>query len=68
MAPILTPETLSKSVVSPLILLSKDVVPNIRINAAKALKIVIPLLKDKSVDVRVKFNWEIIVYRCAKKL
>jgi len=67
-APILTPETLSKSVVSPLILLSKDVVPNIRINAAKALKIVIPLLKDKSVDVRVKFNWEIIVYRCAKKL
>ena len=68
MAPIFTPETLSKSVVSPLILLSKDVVPNIRINAAKALKIVIPLLKDKSVDVRVKFNWEIIVYRCAKKL
>jgi len=67
-APIFTPETLSKSVVSPLILLSKDVVPNIRINAAKALKIVIPLLKDKSVDVRVKFNWEIIVYRCAKKL
>jgi len=49
-ATLLTPETLSKSIVSSLILLSKDIVPNIRLNAAKALKIVIPLLKDKSAD------------------
>ena len=50
-ASILAPETLSKSIAPVLILLSKDVVPNIRMNAAKALKLVIPLLKDKSADV-----------------
>jgi len=47
---ILTPETLSKSIAPVLILLSKDSVPNIRMNAAKALKTVIPILKDKSAD------------------
>ncbi len=51
MTSILTPETLSKSIAPVLILLSKDVVPNIRMNAAKALKLVIPILKDKSADV-----------------
>jgi len=52
-ATLLTPETLSKSIVSSLILLSKDTVPNIRFNTVKALKIIIPFLKDKSVDVKI---------------
>lgn len=52
---ILTPETLSKAVAPILVSLSRDSVPNVRINAAKALKLVIPALKDKSVDVLLSF-------------
>ena len=35
--------------------MSKDTVPNVRMNVARALKIVIPLMKDKSGDVSHKF-------------
>lgn len=68
MAPILTPETLSKSIAPVLILLSKDTVPNVRMNAAKALKLVIPLLKDKSADViEILEETSIIFHRCVRK-
>jgi len=67
-APILTPETLSKSIAPVLILLSKDTVPNVRMNAAKALKLVIPLLKDKSADViEILEETSIIFHRCVRK-
>jgi hypothetical protein len=48
-------EALSKTITPILIPMSKDPVPNVRMNVAKALKIVTPLLKDgkdKSGEVR----------------
>jgi hypothetical protein len=36
--------------------MSKDPVPNVRINVAKALKIVIPRIKDKSGEVRINYD------------
>jgi len=45
---LLSPEALSKTVTPILIPLSKDPVANVRMNVAKALKIVIPRIKDNS--------------------
>lgn len=45
-------EALSKTITPILIPMSKDSVANVRMNVAKALKIVIPLLKDKTGEVR----------------
>ena len=48
----MSPESLSKAITPILIPMSKDPVANVRMNVAKALKIVIPRIKDKSGDVR----------------
>jgi hypothetical protein len=62
----LTSEALSKTVAPILIAMSKDPVGNVRMNVGKALKIVIPLLKDKSGEV-LKHVF-ILKFRFAKRL
>jgi hypothetical protein len=48
---LLTSDALSKTVAPILIAMSKDPVGNVRMNVAKALKIITPLMKDKTGDV-----------------
>jgi serine/threonine-protein phosphatase 2A regulatory subunit A len=48
---LLSPATLSKTITPILIPMSKDPVANVRMNAAKALKIVIPRITDKSGEI-----------------
>ena len=47
----MSPEALSKTITPILIPMSKDPVANVRMNVSRALKIVIPRLKDKSGEV-----------------
>jgi len=48
---LLSPDALSKTITPILIPMSKDPVANVRMNVAKALKIVIPRIKDKSGEI-----------------
>jgi len=48
---LLSPEALSKTITPILIPMSKDPVANVRMHVSKALKIVIPRLKDKSGEI-----------------
>jgi len=53
---LLSPESLSKTITPILIPMSKDPVANVRMNVSKALKIVIPRIKDKSGEVKTFFD------------
>ncbi len=51
----MTADALAKTITPILIPMAKDTVANVRMNVAKALKVIIPLMKDsKSIDVKFK--------------